>query len=249
MMMEDDEYDEYDDFDDEEDRDFEPLLSDSSEKPSLKTNRTSFEIASSPDVAFSPMMKWCTPVVATLAVFFLAGIFTLLGSSRAFATIASSEAMTMPLETCEQRFNMTYGALLDQVAKQQLFCGPERSSNCNCDNPVVPKMHDWDERMQTKWDSAFRQNKESVDNNGMSSSPYDVIFFGDSITEHWNGKDLGNPNKDYAGAHEVFNEYFNKENGGKVSGLALGIGGDRVSSSQNRRKISPGGLWTWLIFA
>jgi lysophospholipase L1-like esterase len=58
----------------------------------------------------------------------------------------------------------------------------------------------------------------------------DVVFLGDSITEHWVGTELGEPDPDEEGNAKVFRELF--MGGGKVRGLALGIAGDRVRDAQ-----------------
>ena len=58
----------------------------------------------------------------------------------------------------------------------------------------------------------------------------DVVLLGDSITEHWNGRDSGVfREKDY-NVSLVFQKLFQKKNGSSVEGLALGVAGDRVSS-------------------
>jgi hypothetical protein len=78
-----------------------------------------------------------------------------------------------------------------------------------------------------RWKQTFERNQDLA--NQLDHEKYDVIFLGDSITEHWAGTDLGH---DYAGMQDmnkVFRQYFTKSGGGQVEGLALGIGGDRVS--------------------
>jgi len=57
----------------------------------------------------------------------------------------------------------------------------------------------------------------------------DVALIGDSITQHWNGMDLG-PDKQWRSIKPVFDKLFKKHNGGKVNGVALGIGGDRIQN-------------------
>lgn len=56
----------------------------------------------------------------------------------------------------------------------------------------------------------------------------DVALVGDSITEHWNGMDLGPSDGQWRSIKKVFDKLFVKRNGGKVNGVALGIGGDRI---------------------
>ena len=63
----------------------------------------------------------------------------------------------------------------------------------------------------------------------------DVVFLGDSITEHWNGRDMGVfREKDY-NVSLVFQKFFQKKNGSSVEGLALGVAGDRVSLATKKR--------------
>ena len=63
-----------------------------------------------------------------------------------------------------------------------------------------------------------------------SSTPLDVVMFGDSITERWNGRDFGRAHNDaYKNNSLAFQRLFQKQNGAKVQGLALGIAADRVS--------------------
>lgn len=61
-------------------------------------------------------------------------------------------------------------------------------------------------------------------------------MLGDSIIEHWNGLDLGYSNPAWKKVNNVFNHIFQRKTGGKVNGIALGIGGDRVSTVIKRRK-------------
>jgi hypothetical protein len=58
-----------------------------------------------------------------------------------------------------------------------------------------------------------------------SSNP-DVIFLGDSITEHWLGTELGEEDPSEQDNAKVFQDIF--INGNSIRGLALGIAGDRV---------------------
>jgi len=65
----------------------------------------------------------------------------------------------------------------------------------------------------------------------------DVVLLGDSITEHWNGIDLGYGANQKNGSpwrsnKKVFDKLFNKGTSGsaKVNGVALGIAGDRIGN-------------------
>ena len=77
-----------------------------------------------------------------------------------------------------------------------------------------------------KWKGATRRNHHLAQK--QHEGPYDVVLLGDSITEHWIGADLGTYLDHWAPINDVFEAHFNKEAGGMVDGLALGIGGDRV---------------------
>lgn len=58
----------------------------------------------------------------------------------------------------------------------------------------------------------------------------DVAILGDSIVEHFNGLDLGYTGGKWKANKRVFDKLFNRQNGGKVNGVALGIGGDRIQN-------------------
>ena len=66
-----------------------------------------------------------------------------------------------------------------------------------------------------------------------SSTQYDVVLIGDSITEHLAGTDLNRKSQPWEKTFKIFQKMFARSNGGEVEGLALGIGGDRVGISMN----------------
>jgi hypothetical protein len=84
--------------------------------------------------------------------------------------------------------------------------------------------HNWP--ISERWNLTFERNKMLASQ--FSGDRYDVVFFGDSITEHWVGTDLKHESIPWRGINKVFRDHFTKQGGGKVDGLALGIGGDRV---------------------
>ena len=94
---------------------------------------------------------------------------------------------------------------------------------CQCLNPVVPIAPEWIEQ----WTNVTNQNIALVDKAIARPIQLDVVFLGDSITEHWNGRDNGK--MDEHNVSVVFQELFQKDNGGTMEGLALGVAGDRVS--------------------
>lgn len=65
--------------------------------------------------------------------------------------------------------------------------------------------------------------------NAMHADSVDVVFLGDSITEGWTGKSLGQPVKHKVSNIKVFNSLFHVDEGADFQGLPLGISGDKVS--------------------
>lgn len=61
-----------------------------------------------------------------------------------------------------------------------------------------------------------------------SNTELDVVLVGDSITEMWNGRMMSGIYGNYDDNARAFQQLFQKERGGKVEGLALGIAGDQV---------------------
>jgi lysophospholipase L1-like esterase len=77
-----------------------------------------------------------------------------------------------------------------------------------------------------RWNATFERNKQLAGQFFDDDDEFDVVFFGDSITEHWEGTELGTPA--WEGVNLVFREEFTRIGGGRLDGLALGIAGDRV---------------------
>lgn len=224
----------------EEDGDDVPLIGGAAmggDNDDLSRKKVSFEIAT--------MHQQYHPILRSRVVACAVCIVTLLafGSLIRHGFSRSPKPMTTQVpapETCIQRFNMTYEDLLDRLANQEPteesspFCSPERP-RCPCKKPFVPLRQDWkDEKMLGKWDRKFERNKANAE----IEKSYDVVFYGDSITEHWGGVDLGTEYAKLVGAHVAYNRFFNISNGAPIDGLTLGIGGDRVSRSfsQNRQR-------------
>eukprot|EP00977_Amphora_coffeiformis_P022181 scaffold10570_cov176-Amphora_coffeaeformis.AAC.31 len=94
-----------------------------------------------------------------------------------------------------------------------------------CRNPLTP----WDKTAAEMklWKPTFERNKELVRQSiSHDSRPLDVVLFGDSITEHWLGTDLGKAKGNYQDIVPVYEAFFRSESA-PLHGLALGIGGDR----------------------
>jgi len=72
--------------------------------------------------------------------------------------------------------------------------------------------------------------KAAASNAARAAGVWDVVFYGDSITEDWSGTRFAQRSARYWDTRDVFNKVFNKDVGGKYSGIALGIAGDTVSN-------------------
>jgi lysophospholipase L1-like esterase len=107
-------------------------------------------------------------------------------------------------------------------------CGPRvvNPSQCQCHNPMEP----WDKSSESAhWKQAFSRNKAMVKNSAQDPRNLDVVFFGDSITEHWLGTDGGEEVGQYKEVVEVYESLFRDE-AAPLHALALGIGGDRTTN-------------------
>jgi hypothetical protein len=108
---------------------------------------------------------------------------------------------------------------------------------CACHNPTDPIPMN-----QRSWNSKFEESKQRAtnasrqfpaphdndndDDDGEQQQMLDVVLIGDSIMEHWN--DIGRSKlKENA---QVFQELFTTKGGGKINGVSLGVGGERVST-------------------
>lgn len=96
---------------------------------------------------------------------------------------------------------------------------------CVCQNPTVGQQAN-----TTGWQNAAAKNIDYIANaTAINERHMDVVIVGDSLVEHWHGTDLGQPLEQFANNVAVFDQLFNLQAGAKISGLALGIGGDRCS--------------------
>jgi lysophospholipase L1-like esterase len=123
--------------------------------------------------------------------------------------------------------------------------------DCDWDNPTIPaQRHDDNTVVTAEWNYAVQFNIRHIqsmtanspeDDNDNDESTYtktsqeaqsnvDVVLIGDSIVEHWEGKDMGINEASLHPDHEVFEELFSKKGGGQIDGMAHGIGGDRCSN-------------------
>ena len=89
--------------------------------------------------------------------------------------------------------------------------------------PSVPS--DGFPKWQTeKWPKAFQGNLHLIRQAADSNVDLDVVFLGDSITEHWNGVSLGSTQKHLIPNKDVFQDLFN---GTSLHGIALGVAADQ----------------------
>ena len=93
-----------------------------------------------------------------------------------------------------------------------------RQGHCKCYNPTMPSTLDQSKEILEKWVSTFQMTRELADNATRDLDSLEVVLLGDSITEHWNGSDLGTQYGAFRGIAQVFKNLFLKENGGRVNG-------------------------------
>lgn len=60
------------------------------------------------------------------------------------------------------------------------------------------------------------------------SNTYDIIFYGDSITEAWRGTSAGQQDERYAANAKAFEATFNEKKGKKIKATAFGLAGDQT---------------------
>jgi len=80
------------------------------------------------------------------------------------------------------------------------------------------------------WMETHNLNKIDIATSlSLNSTKLDVIFYGDSITEEWNGRWMSHYTSRFEDVRLVFQKYFGNEdyNGNSLKGLALGVAGDK----------------------
>jgi lysophospholipase L1-like esterase len=116
---------------------------------------------------------------------------------------------------------------------------------CLCANPTVPDFPHEPASYAQKWQETFQQNLdrialwEAINSASAAQAKLDVVFLGDSITEHWVGTDLSvsKPQR-WSGNVRVFQSLFgnvaslteaasNRSPTTNLLGMAMGISGDR----------------------
>jgi len=99
------------------------------------------------------------------------------------------------------------------------------SRKCRCRSPLLPQS-----KGRGYWESARERNvgliaELPVNATSGTITSLDVVFYGDSITEHWMGTDVGVSRRSNAPVQQVFRETF-LDTSSTYKGLALGISGD-----------------------
>jgi hypothetical protein len=97
---------------------------------------------------------------------------------------------------------------------------------CKCEDPLQPQAR----AEFRKWTNTHIANKEMVNSWVEHDKDPDIAFFGASVVEEMDGRWFGSANDtDLRGLGTLFDNNFNKEKGGSLDGVALGIAGDTVS--------------------
>ena len=230
-MSSDDDNDDWDD--DEEDDDLAPLVQ-SSVRP-LEVSTPNVAARRHEEKRFQRYVS-----LAILLVFMISSLFIFYNQqenkAHDFKGSKKDSSQVIGEGQCSSDF---MNDLLKQVSNSIYFCDESvKPENCKCrQNPTEAylRMNNKDPQFEKAWNTTFNRNKKQAavgaekddkDNNKI----HDVVLYGDSITEHWQGTSKTNAdNSDWQDIHEVFKEKFTSAGGGRVEGLALGIGGDRCS--------------------
>jgi len=129
------------------------------------------------------------------------------------------------LESCAVENNFSFALLHRQIERSFDFCpGNFTKQSCHCSNPFKPIARvPTSPKQFLKWDSTFQRNIQWADSFS-DEKRLRVAFYGDSITEHWLGTDLGVQTQETTSVNHQFQSIFNDG-----EAVALGIAGDRVS--------------------
>lgn len=127
-----------------------------------------------------------------------------------------------------------------ELSKIDHWCLDGGDDNCpKCDDPIHPysrlDSEDWSDthRLNVQHSEIYFWRRDRYEYKKEPDFDVDVIFMGDGSTEARAGTYMGSPGRPnshltevLAGSKANFDTYFNKKNGGKFNGLALGIDGD-----------------------
>jgi lysophospholipase L1-like esterase len=127
----------------------------------------------------------------------------------------------------------------DDLCEHKLLQRFGRGYPCECSIEGAPMVNTKDHsHIGTQWEHAYDLQQERVAAakaiNATTTNEIDVALFGDSITEHWLGTDLGGPSKQFGKVSSVFKELFTKQGGGQVEGIVLGIAAEQCRNALYR---------------
>jgi len=118
------------------------------------------------------------------------------------------------------------------------WCKDGTNTTCTCSKFSIEN--------RDHWMDAHRLNIMDIQKTLEMNDKLDVVFLGDSITEEWNGKRLGDYNPRFQEIPSVFRKYFQDD----LQGLALGIAGDkcpellwRIQNGELPSDLNPNIFW------
>lgn len=124
---------------------------------------------------------------------------------------------------CAQDLQISYSNTWKTMSQAATDYCIESRPSCDCKSPFVPQAA-VSESQLTSWNVAFQRNVNLVQNASTADEP-NVVLLGDSITEHWQGTSMGRMK--YPDIHNVYQSLFRDKRKNGITGLALGISGDR----------------------
>mmetsp|Transcript_55908 Transcript_55908/g.84606 ORF Transcript_55908/g.84606 Transcript_55908/m.84606 type:complete len:413 (+) Transcript_55908:93-1331(+) len=110
-----------------------------------------------------------------------------------------------------------------QIAKIDHWCLMGGDDDCVCDDPT----EELSRPEVSGWTSVFEQNKRVA---AAAPRDIDVVFLGDEFTQAWTGMKMTKPVVGGTMITTFFNQTFQKDKGGTVNGIALGIYGDTTAN-------------------
>ena len=108
-----------------------------------------------------------------------------------------------------------------QIAKIDHWCLKGGNDDCVCDDPT----EELSRQDVPGWMQAFNRNKQLAEK---APKDIDVVFLGDEFTQAWTGMKMNQPIVGGNLVSTYFNQTFQKDRGGTLNGIAMGIYGDTV---------------------
>jgi hypothetical protein len=134
-------------------------------------------------------------------------------------------------DICRRIFNKSIEELRQDVSNYSSpneWCDFDHA-DCKCQSTIQASPPEWSSHAKRNvWNQTLQRNVKLASQTHQVENEWDVVFYGDSITEHWLGTELTTRREQWQGTQRVFEEYFDSSNGAAVDGLALGIAGDQV---------------------